>query len=172
MARTGCSTSPDPMASPIDWVWAYLAKTDKPPSWWLELWSLSPGQLSDALVQELAKKQAAGFTLPAAKDDKVGCWNVPPCMNSLVWWNVIPECKFQFTMDVQEVRREQTVALPKVLQGCVEWLGSSSQYNMWHSLRPVEMPCAPHTAEVALLLSEDPEPQRAQASTPHFPIQP
>ena len=47
------------------------------PSWWLELQSLAPGQLSSAQVQELTKKQFAGFRLPAAQDNKTGWWNAP-----------------------------------------------------------------------------------------------
>ena len=82
-ARTRHSASLDPVASPIDWVWAYLAKTGEPLSWWLELPSLSPGQVSDVQVQERAKKRAVGFRLPAAQDNKMGWWNTPPCLSSL-----------------------------------------------------------------------------------------
>ena len=70
-ARTQHSAYPDMMGSPIDWVQAYLAEKDKPPSWLPELWSLGPGQFSNGQVKELAKKQAAGFRLLAAQDDKM-----------------------------------------------------------------------------------------------------
>ena len=54
-ARTRCSASLDQMGCPIDWAWAYLAKRVESTSWWPELQSLSPGQISDVQVQELAK---------------------------------------------------------------------------------------------------------------------
>ena len=82
-ATTRHSASVNPMGKPIDWVQAYLARKGEPPSWWMEIKSLSPGQLSDAQVQELAKRQAVGFRLPAAQDNKAGWWNAPPCLSGL-----------------------------------------------------------------------------------------
>ena len=41
------------------------------------------GQLSNVQVQVLAKKQAVGFRLSTAQDDKMGWWNSPPSLSSL-----------------------------------------------------------------------------------------
>ena len=65
-ARIKHSASPHLMGGPTDWVQAYLAETDETPSWWPELWSIGPGQLSNAEVQQLAKNglQVLGCQLP------------------------------------------------------------------------------------------------------------
>ena len=67
----------DPIECPLEWVWAYVAKSVNPPSWWLELWSLYQRGtiiLTDTQVQILARRQPASFRLPAAQEEKEGWW--------------------------------------------------------------------------------------------------
>ena len=177
------------MGSPIDWVQAYLAEKGELPSWWLELQSLGPGQLSDFQVQELAKRQAVGFRLPAAQNVKMDWWNAPPSQSGLRQWDFILEGKVQGTRDIWEVRKEQTVALAKALQCCAEQLGSPPStmcgevQDLWRCLLPLiqldeedileasllksveDEPVASLTpTEEVLPLGEDPESQGAQTS--------
>ena len=69
-SRSWHPASPDPADDPNDWVLAYMVKKDELLSWWLEFLSVcrkGARPLSDAQVQELARKQAVGFRLPAAQ---------------------------------------------------------------------------------------------------------
>ena len=159
-----------------------------PPSWWPELQSIDPGQLCDAQVQELAKKQAVGFRLPAAQDSKVGWWNAPPCVSSLRWW-----CKFKGTRDIWEVRKEQTVGLAQALKYCAEWSGAAPDtmcgkvWDLQRCLAPLiqldeediweasllesvqDEPMASLTpTEEALLLGEDLEPPESWGICPTY----
>ena len=195
-ARTRHPASLDLMGSPTNWIWDYLAKRGKTPSWWSELQSFSPGQLSDAQVQELTKKQAVGFRLSAVQDAKVGWWNASPCLSSLQQWQFLPKTKFQGTSNIKEVRREETVALAKALQCCTQrsrappGITCCTVRHLQGCLAPLlqlhdediledcflesvgDEPVAFLTpAEEALLLSEKQEPWGAQASVQIIPSQ-
>ena len=113
----------DPLDNPSEWVLTYLAERDKPPSWWLEFWSLhhrEVGPLSIALVLELARKQVVAFRLPAAHQEKSSWWNIPPSLPSLGHQDFLPPSppKSQGPRDIWVVRGDQTVELERGPQQC------------------------------------------------------
>ena len=61
--------------------------------------------------------------LPAALDEESGWWNCPPSLSTLVQNDFLPYVVIQDMQDVWEARKEQTLALAKALQCCIEWAG-------------------------------------------------
>ena len=97
------------------------------------------------------------------------------------------------TRDIWQVRREQTVALAKGLQCCAEWSGAPGimcgtvwdlqrclvplvpldEEDIWEAFLLMSVGDEPVASLTpALLLSEDLEPQEAQASALCLPVQP
>ena len=91
--RPRCLAAPDSLDNPNDWVLTGLAERDELPSWWSDLQSFhhrGARPLSDAQMQELARKQAMGFRLPAAQRQKSGRWSTPPGLASLGFQDFLP----------------------------------------------------------------------------------
>ena len=119
-ARTRHLVTLDPLTNPNEWVLAYMAEKEKIPSWWPEFWSLhhnGAGPLSDAQVQEFARKQVMGFRLPTTKKEKASC-GAPPSLVGLRHRDFLPSLppRIQGLRDIWVVRHNETLALAQAFQ--------------------------------------------------------
>ena len=102
-----------------------MAKSRQPSSWWWEFRSLYKDftdGLSDDMVQQIARKQAAAFRLPTVQDEVVGWWEAQLSICGLGQWDFLPHCDFHGMRDFRENQREGTLALARALHHCVEKL--------------------------------------------------
>ena len=127
-ARLQCLPTPDP-DNPHDWVQAYIEEREQLLNWWQEFRSLDHKgtiPLSDSQVQELARKQAAAFRLPAPQKEKGSWWNAQPSLASLRCRYFLPASptRIQGPRDIWVVRHDETVTQAQALQQCAIWLGA------------------------------------------------
>ena len=104
----------DPVEHPHEWVQAYAGKIEEP------LYQGCTGEFGEARVQELAKRQAVSFRLPAAQDNKSGLWNPAHSLTTPGHYDFMPHHSFQDMWDILETRKEQTLVLAKALQCCTK----------------------------------------------------
>ena len=191
-ANPKCNTMPYPVESPKDWVWTYAGKMKEPPSWSPEFQSLyqgCTGGLPESHVQELARRQAVAFRLPTAQADRSGWWDPLQSLSALCCNTFLPPGGLKSSWDIQETRKEKTLALAKALQSCCEQSGGP--YSMLCGTAQDLQRCMVHliwvkdfdVLEIPLLESADDEsivsltppeeaalldePQKVQATTAH-----
>ena len=87
---------------------------------------MGTGPLSYSQVQELARKQAVVFRLPAAQKEKSSWWSTLPSLVSLRCGNFLPPLptRIQGPRDVQVVRHDETVTLIWACQWCTVLSGA------------------------------------------------
>ena len=103
------------------------------PSWWQEFRSLYEefmDWLTDNMVQWAARKQAMAFRLSTVQEEVSGWWEAPMSIHGLGQQDFLLHCDFHWTRDLRETWKEETLALARALQCCVETSGAASQGAM------------------------------------------
>ena len=78
-------------------------------------------------MQELIRKQAAAFRLPAIQDDVSGGWEAPCRIHGLCQRKFLPHNDFCIMRVFRETRQEETLVLVRTPQHCVQKLGVPSE---------------------------------------------
>ena len=78
------------------------------------------------MVQQIARKEAVAFRVPAVQEEVASWWEAPMSIGSLGWQDFLPHHDFHGTRNLRETQKEETLAQAKALQHCMERLGAPS----------------------------------------------
>ena len=74
-------------------------------------------------IQQLDKRQAVGFRLPAAQAKNLDCWDPLPSLGALCHNDFLLPGDLKGSQYIYKMRKEKTLALAKALQRCSKWSG-------------------------------------------------